>query len=52
MLLAESAVFLCFHTIGMCLLILLGIVVSVLALCAGKCNSGTHNFTSLIMKII
>jgi len=49
MLLAESAVLLCFHTIGMCLLVLLGIVVSVLALCAGKCNSGTHIFTSLLV---
>ena len=48
MLLAESAVFLCLHTIRMCLLILLGIVVSVLALCAGKCNSGTHFFTSYL----
>ena len=46
MLPAEPAVFLCLHTIGMSLLILLGVVVSVLALCAGKCDSGTHNFSS------
>ena len=46
MLLAESAVFACFHSVWMKLLILLCIVVTVLAFCASKCNSCTH-FQSL-----
>ena len=45
MLLAESAVLLCFHTIGMCLLILSCIVITLLALCACQCDLGTHIYS-------
>ena len=41
---AETAVFLCLHTIRMGLLILRRIVVSLLAFCAGKCNTCTQVF--------
>ena len=47
-LLAESAVLLCFHTIGMSFLILGHIVVSLLALGACKCDLCTHGHTSII----
>ena len=40
--LAESAIFLNLHPVGMGLLILSCVVVPVLALCAGKCNPCTH----------
>lgn len=49
--LAESAIFLGFHTIRMSLLILCCIVVTILAFCASKCNSCTHNFTS-VMRVV
>ena len=43
--LAESAVLLCLHTIGMCLLILSCIVITLLALCACQCDLGTHIYS-------
>ena len=41
---AEPAILLCFHTIRMRLLILRHIVIATLALRAGKCDLGTHDF--------
>jgi hypothetical protein len=40
--LAESAVFLGLHTIGMSLFILSGIVITLFALCACQCDLCTH----------
>ena len=45
--LAESAVLLGLHTIGMSLLILCCVIITILAFCASKCDSCTHNFTSV-----
>ena len=41
-LLAESAVLACFHSVRMCLLILCCVVVTLLALCTCQCDSCTH----------
>ena len=45
--LAETAVLLHLDPVGMRLLILCGIIVAVLALRAGQCDSRTHDSTSL-----
>ena len=50
-LLAETAVFLRFHTLRMFFLILGGIVVSVLALCAFQCDSCAH-FSNLSESVL
>ena len=42
MLSAERAVLLDLHTIRMCLLVLCGVIIPVLALRASKCDSCTH----------
>lgn len=49
-LLAETTVLLDLHTVRHGLLFLCGIVVALLALCAGKSNLGTHCFSSEIIK--
>ena len=46
--LAESAILLGLHTIGMCLLILGCIIITTLALCACQCDSCTHVFSSAL----
>ncbi len=46
--LAEPAILLGLHPVGMSLLILSGIVVTVLALRAGKCDPCTHSYTSAL----
>ena len=47
---AEPAVFFRFHPVGMCFLILCGIIVTVLALSAGQRDPCTHRFTSENIK--
>ena len=45
--LAESAVLLCFHTIGMIFLLLGRIVITILALCTSQGYLSTHCISSL-----
>ena len=49
-LLAETAVLVHFKTIGIVLLVLLGIVVSLLALAANHCNLDSH-FRLLLLNL-
>jgi len=51
MLLAETAILLDFHTVRHGLLFLCGIVVALLAFCAGKSNLGTHCFSSEFIMV-
>ena len=44
--LAESAIFLGFHSVRMCFLILRSVVITLLAFCTCQCDLGTHFSTS------
>ncbi len=50
--LAEPAILLGLHPVGMSLLILCSIIVTVLALSAGQCDSRAHAIPPLILVMI
>jgi hypothetical protein len=52
MLVAKFAMFFKFHSVRMGFFVFFAVIIALLALGAGQSNFCSHNFTSLILKIL